>query len=81
MSLFGEPAAHECSRAGCREGAEWRLDWSNPRIHTDGRTKTWLACGDHREFLYGFLSSRGFPVSVTPLSQGRGSQPPARSAG
>jgi hypothetical protein len=69
MSLFGEPAAQECSRAGCRDAASWRLDWSNPQIHTDGRTKTWLACDAHREFLHGFLSSRGFPVTVSALDE------------
>lgn len=67
MSLFGEPAARECSRAGCRETATWRIDWRNPKIHTDGRTKTWLACEEHRDFLDGFLSSRGFPVTVSAL--------------
>lgn len=69
MSLFGEPAARECSRAGCRASARWRLDWRNPKIHTDGRTKTWLACDEHREFLYGFLSSRGFPVEIAELDE------------
>jgi hypothetical protein len=67
MSLFGQPAARECSRAGCREQATWRVDWRNPKIHTDGRTKTWLACDEHREFLDGFLTSRGFPVTVRAL--------------
>ncbi|GAA4193852.1 hypothetical protein GCM10022288_28300 [Gryllotalpicola kribbensis] len=70
MSLFGEPTAHECSRAGCREAASWRLDWRNPKIHAEGRLKTWLACDEHREFLNGFLSSRGFPVMVSPLDRG-----------
>lgn len=79
MSLFGEPGANECSRAGCREPAEWRLDWRNPKIHRDGRFKTWLACDEHREFLNGFLSSRGFPVSVSRLDPGR--EEPAHSAG
>jgi hypothetical protein len=69
MSLLGEPAANECSRAGCRAPAAWRLDWRNPKIHTDGRTKTWLACDEHREFLYGFLSSRGFPVTLSELRE------------
>jgi hypothetical protein len=68
VSLFGEPGARECSRAGCREPAAWRLDWRNPKIHTDGRTKTWLACDEHREFLHGFLTSRGFPVAVSALN-------------
>ncbi|GAA4172880.1 hypothetical protein GCM10022287_14480 [Gryllotalpicola koreensis] len=82
MSLFGEPAATECSRAGCRAAAVWRIDWRNPKIHSDGRFKTWLACEEHREFLNGFLSSRGFPVEVSPLdSESRGPQESARSAG
>ncbi|AYG04856.1 hypothetical protein D7I44_15860 [Gryllotalpicola protaetiae] len=79
MSLFGEPGARECSRSGCREAAVWRIDWRNPQIHTGDRGKTWLACDEHREFLNGFLSSRGFPVSVSPLSQEP--EAPAHSAG
>ncbi|HEY0246694.1 MAG TPA: hypothetical protein VGC45_00395 [Gryllotalpicola sp.] len=68
MSLLGgEPTARECSRAGCRASAVWRLDWRNPRIHTGERGKTWLACAEHKDFLYGFLDSRGFPVVVSAL--------------
>ncbi len=66
----GGQAAHEatCSRAGCRAAARWRIEWRNPRIHTAERVKTWVACDDHEDYLREFLSSRGFPVSVTPLS-------------
>ena len=60
-----------CSRAECRENATWRIDWSNPKIHTDGRTKTWLACAVHIEFLRDFLAARDFPLSVREL----GSEP------
>ncbi|MFC4244682.1 hypothetical protein ACFOYW_15010 [Gryllotalpicola reticulitermitis] len=67
MSLLGEPAVDTCSRAGCRATAVWRIDWRNPKIHTAERGKTWLACAEHRDFLYGFLDSRGFPVSVSEL--------------
>ena len=70
MSLFGEPGANECSRAGCRAAAAWRIDWRNPKIHTGDRHKTWLACEEHREFLEGFLGSRGFPVEVVALTKG-----------
>jgi hypothetical protein len=56
-----------CSRAGCREDAVWTVAWRNPRIHAADRVKTWLACGEHREFLESYLSSRGFPVTVVPL--------------
>lgn len=57
------PDIPRCSRAGCRSDADWALDWSNPRIHTDGRTKTWLACDEHVDYLEGFLGSRSFPVT------------------
>lgn len=60
-------ASDRCSRAGCREGAAWTVAWRNPRIHSADRVKTWLACGEHREFLEGYLSSRGFPVTVVPF--------------
>jgi hypothetical protein len=29
-------------------------------IHCDGRTKTWLACGEHLEYLSEFLIARSF---------------------
>lgn len=54
--------APECSRAGCRSLASWNIKWRNPRIHSEDRVKIWLACDEHREFLYEYLSSRGFPV-------------------
>jgi len=57
-----------CSRAGCREAATWRLDWRNPRIHGTDRTKTWLACDEHKEYLSEFLAARDFPLTVGPLS-------------
>ncbi len=59
----------ECSRAGCRATAVWSISWSNPRIHRDGRTKTWTACDDHVVFLREFLAAREFPLEVKPLSR------------
>ncbi|KAA9135091.1 hypothetical protein F6J84_07375 [Microbacterium caowuchunii] len=57
-----------CSRAGCRDGAAWRIEWRNPRIHTPERRKTWVACDAHVDYLRGFLTSRSFPIDVSPLS-------------
>ncbi|MEJ1114967.1 hypothetical protein WBN73_11725 [Paenarthrobacter sp. CCNWLY172] len=48
-----------CSRKGCRSGAQWQLLWNNPRIHTPERRKVWLSCGDHREWLEEYLTTRG----------------------
>lgn len=56
-----------CSRAGCRVDARWRIDWRNPKIHTADRTKTWVACDEHRDYLREFLAARSFPVAVNPL--------------
>ncbi|WP_022880731.1 hypothetical protein [Gryllotalpicola ginsengisoli] len=67
MSLFGGPERFACSRAACTAQASWRIDWSNPRIHAAGRRKTWLACDEHRDYLEGFLVTRGFPLEVSPL--------------
>lgn len=69
MSLLGsEPIADAiCSRAGCRAVARWRIDWRNPRIHAADRTKTWVACDEHRDYLQRFLEARDFPVTVAPL--------------
>lgn len=68
MSLLGGDLAQPtCSRAGCTAAARWRIDWRNPRIHTDGRSKTWLACDEHVGYLRDFLGSRGFPLEVSEL--------------
>lgn len=56
-----------CSRAGCTEAATTRLEWRNPRIHDASRTKVWLACDEHREYLVGFLTARSFPVRAVAL--------------
>lgn len=57
----------ECSRAGCRAGARWRVVWRNPRIHTPERRKVWTACDEHVDYLRGFLAARDFPVVVEPV--------------
>jgi hypothetical protein len=59
----------QCSRAGCRSDATWRVNWRNPRIHSEDRVKVWLACDEHREFLEGYLATRGFPVLVSGLHE------------
>jgi len=56
-----------CSRAGCHEDARWRIDWRNPRIHSEDRVKTWLACTGHVDYLRDFLAARDFPVAVVEL--------------
>ncbi len=64
--------APECSRAGCHERAGWRVEWRNPRIHTAERTKTWVACDEHVDYLRAFLAARDFPVAVTALAAAGG---------
>lgn len=64
-----EPAETECSRAGCRAAATWRIQWRNPRIHAEDRRKSWLACEEHVQYLREFLASRGFPLEVLPLTE------------
>ncbi|MCE1178680.1 MAG: hypothetical protein LWW86_06560 [Micrococcales bacterium] len=59
---------HECSAKRCRAEAAYALLWRNPRIHGETRRKVWLACEEHREQLTGFLSVRGFPLEVVPVS-------------
>jgi hypothetical protein len=56
-----------CSAKGCRNPASWALRWNNPKLHPEDRRKTWLACADHREWLGGFLSARGFLREVDPV--------------
>lgn len=56
-----------CSAKGCREPAGHVLAWNNPRLHTPGREKTWVACDEHRASLSSFLDVRGFLRRVDPL--------------
>lgn len=67
IGLGAAPAAHTCSRAGCGRTASWALEWRNPRIHAEDRRKTWLACGEHVDYLREFLAAREFPLEVKPL--------------
>lgn len=67
MIGFGEPEALTCSRAGCSETAAWRIEWRNPKIHTEDRVKVWLACDEHVDYLREFLATRDFPLAVVPI--------------
>lgn len=62
------PERFTCSRAECHATAVWQLTWSNPAIHHDGRTKNWLACDEHLDFLRQFLTLREFPLTVNALA-------------
>jgi len=56
-----------CSKTACREEPAWQIIWRNPKIHTPDRKKVWLSCDDHKDFFDGYLSQRGFPVSIVPV--------------
>jgi len=58
-----------CSAKGCRSAASTVLVWNNPRLHTPGREKTWVACADHRGSLSEYLAVRGFLRRVDPLPE------------
>ncbi|MGI8394087.1 hypothetical protein ACSHWG_00505 [Leucobacter sp. Z1108] len=62
------PQILECSRAACRERATAAIHWRNPKIHGEERRKTWLACDEHLDFLRDYLTTRSFPVEVSPIS-------------
>lgn len=64
--IGGDPDV-QCSSAGCTAAAAWRVNWRNPRIHPADRVKVWLACDAHRSTLGDYLSTRGFPVLLSPL--------------
>ena len=53
-----------CSRAACERSACHRIEWRNPRIHSEERIKIWLACDEHLDYLHDFLHSRSLPVRV-----------------
>ena len=61
-----EDLTPQCSRAQCDESAVTAIQWRNPKIHDASRTKTWLACDEHRQYLTEFLRARNFPVEVVP---------------
>lgn len=76
MSLFsmlpgeqGRPEEPICSRKGCREAAQWRLLWNNPKIHAPERRKTWLACAEHRDWLEDYLRTRLLWRETLPLTE------------
>lgn len=58
-----------CSARGCGAGAEWGLRWNNPRLHTPGRRKVWLACPEHRVHLETYLSTRGLHRETVPVTE------------
>lgn len=64
-----------CSARGCREAAEYALEWRNPRIHDSSRRKVWLACEEHGPHLHEYLASRGFPVIARPIAEFLEDQP------
>lgn len=59
----------ECSRAACREQADWAILWRNPKIHDEERRKTWLACEMHLTTLRDFLNDRSFPLEIVPVGE------------
>lgn len=67
-----------CSARGCETPAVFIIEWSNPKIHT-GRTKKWLSCEAHRQFLIDYLKYRNFPYEVRsfdPMQTGAKPQSP-----
>jgi hypothetical protein len=69
MSIFNlDPIAAKCSRAGCTSSATTSLVWANPGIHKNGKTKTWLSCQDHLDYLRSFLTDRSFLLEEKDFS-------------
>ncbi|MHB1062996.1 MAG: hypothetical protein ACYC1Z_00605 [Georgenia sp.] len=62
-----------CSAKGCRDTAVHALLWNNPRLHTEGRRKVWLACDAHREHLTQYLGARSFLRDVIGVDELDGS--------
>ncbi len=57
-----------CSARGCNGKGLYAIVWSNPKIHTD-RTKTWLACEEHKDFLTEYIALRSFPYEVKTIDE------------
>ncbi|MDC4233220.1 hypothetical protein M3T53_05785 [Actinomyces sp. B33] len=66
MALTHGPRDLTCSARGCREGATTAIRWRNPSIPRH-RTKTWLACPEHVDFLADYMRYRSFPYEFVPI--------------
>ena len=40
----------------------------NPRLHTSGREKVWVACDQHKKPFADFLAARSFLTRIEPLA-------------
>ena len=63
----GGPRELICSRKGCRQPAEFKILWNNPKIHTPERRKVWLACPQHRDWLEDYLRQRLLYKETQPV--------------
>lgn len=63
------PTDRICSAKGCQQPARYDLTWNNPKIHTPDRRKHWMACAEHKDWLSGFLTTRGFLREVEELTE------------
>ena len=61
------PVGQKCSRAGCIDQASNKINWRNPKIHGLDRTKTWLGCDNHTDYLVDYLSVRGFFLNLEAI--------------
>ena len=68
MAVKKDPGSYICSARGCEEEAAGAIVWANPKIHF-GRTKTWMSCDEHRDYLTGYLGARSFPAEYVPLAE------------
>lgn len=68
-SSHSQPPQAQCSRKGCRNDAQWKVLWNNPRIHEEERRKIWLACAEHRQWLEHYLQQRMFWRSTEPMHE------------
>ena len=57
-----------CSAKQCDTQAVYALEWSNPRIHTN-RSKIWLCCEDHKDFLTEYIALRSFPYELKSVDE------------
>lgn len=56
-----------CSAKTCARPATVALRWNNPKIHSEERRKTWLACDLHQRYLSEFLNARKFLRETEPV--------------
>ncbi|WP_083940774.1 hypothetical protein [Schaalia vaccimaxillae] len=67
MALARGPEDLACSARGCQSLATRAIVWRNPAIGRK-RTKIWLSCDAHIDFLADYMRYRSFPYRIIDVA-------------